>query len=481
MFFKQIIDPKLSHYAYLIGCQQTGQAVLVDPQRDVDRYLEIAGQLNLRIVAAAETHIHADYVSGLREMAEVPGVIIYASDEGDTDWKYEWLIGSNYHYRLLKDKDSFQIGTVKVTAWHTPGHTPEHLVFEVIDTARHADSPMGLLTGDFVFVGDVGRPDLLERAAHFTGTMERSARSLYESLQRFKNLSPALMIWPGHGAGSACGKTLGAAPVSTIGYELISNPSLGAASEEGQFVDYILRDQPEPPAYFARMKAWNKQGPPLLDQLPRPKPVSASELSAALSAGTYVVVDTREWNSYSRGHIQGALHTPFVKDFPTLVGSYVEPGERVFLVVDEERIEEAVRDCIRVGVDTIERYITPAEILLFARNGGNLVPAREISIDSLPERMADPEVVLLDVRRTAELVESGMIGECCNIAHTQLLLRHQELPRDKDIHVFCRTFNRSRWAYGYLERAGYRVTAVGGGTNRWVELGRPMTQENLVG
>jgi hydroxyacylglutathione hydrolase len=245
MFFKQIFEPRLAQYSYIVGCQANGEAVVIDPMRDIQQYYDIAEKEKLNIVAAADTHIHADYISGLREFAE-RGVKVYASDEGDKDWKYEWLIGSAYSYRLLQDGDRFKIGNIEIKAIHTPGHTPEHIIFAVTDTASGAQEPMGYTTGDFVFVGDVGRPDLLESAAGMKDIMKPSAQTLYKSLIKFKRYPEYQKIWPGHGAGSACGKALGAVPDSTIGYELRYNASLAHTDSEENFVNFILRDQPEP-------------------------------------------------------------------------------------------------------------------------------------------------------------------------------------------------------------------------------------------
>jgi len=242
MYFKQIFDKKLAQYAYLIGCQATGEAIVIDPMRDVDQYREIAEEEGLKITAAADTHIHADYVSGLRELAE-QGVKVYASDEGGDDWKYEWLIDSNYNYELVTEGDSFNIGNIKFDVRHTPGHTPESVSFMVTDGAA-TDEPMGILTGDFVFVGDVGRPDLLETAAGQEGAMKPAAKELYKSVKNFEDLPEYLQVWPAHGSGSACGKALGAVPESTVGYELRFSPAFKAATSENEFVDFILDGQP---------------------------------------------------------------------------------------------------------------------------------------------------------------------------------------------------------------------------------------------
>jgi hydroxyacylglutathione hydrolase len=235
--------------------------------RDVQQYFSLAEREKLRIVAAADTHIHADYVSGLRECA-ARGITVYASDEGDEDWKYEWLLGSEYPHHLLKNNDTIFIGNIELTALHTPGHTPEHIMYAITDRGSGVHEPMGYCTGDFIFVGDVGRPDLLESAAGYKDAMRPSAKTLYASLLEFMKLPGYRKIWPGHGSGSACGKSLGAVPDSTVGYELRYNIALSFTDSEEKFIDYILKDQPEPPLYFARMKQVNKFGPEILGEMP---------------------------------------------------------------------------------------------------------------------------------------------------------------------------------------------------------------------
>jgi len=210
MLFRQIFDEKLAQYAYLVGCQQTGEAVIIDPERDVDRYIDLAEHEGLSIVAVTETHIHADFLSGARELAERLDVKLYLSDEGDADWKYQCpkqkkQDGTDYDYTLVYDGDTFTIGNIEIKVVHTPGHTPEHIAFLITDHGGGADEPIGMVTGDFVFVGDVGRPDLLESAAGIAGMMEPSARTLYSSVQDFLQLPDYLQVWPAHGAGSACG------------------------------------------------------------------------------------------------------------------------------------------------------------------------------------------------------------------------------------------------------------------------------------
>ena len=214
MFFKRFYDDGLAQASYLIGCESTGEAVVVDPNRDIGQYVAAATADKLRITHVTETHIHADFVSGSRELADRADAKLLLSGEGGRDWQYAFAAQS--HAQLLNDGDSFTVGRVRIDVIHTPGHTPEHLAFLVTDLAS-SDKPTGLLSGDFVFVGDVGRPDLLERAAKKVGTMEAAAHQLFRSIQRFRELPDYLQLWPGHGAGSACGKSLGAMPQSTVG------------------------------------------------------------------------------------------------------------------------------------------------------------------------------------------------------------------------------------------------------------------------
>ncbi|MFW5828578.1 MAG: MBL fold metallo-hydrolase, partial [Alkalispirochaeta sp.] len=232
MYFERIYDEDLAQASYIVGCQQTGEALVVDPLRDVDRYFSIAEHHGLRITRVTETHIHADYLSGSRELARAAKARLLLSDEGGPDWLYE------FEHEGLHDGDRIMMGKVAIDVVHTPGHTPEHITFVVTDTAA-GEAPTLALTGDFVFVGDVGRPDLLEQAAGISGTQETGARQLYRSLQHIRELPEYLAIWPGHGAGSACGKSLGAVPSTTLGYEGATSWAF-RAPDERSFVGQIL-------------------------------------------------------------------------------------------------------------------------------------------------------------------------------------------------------------------------------------------------
>jgi len=454
MYFKQLFDNKLAQYSYLIGCQANGTAIVIDPMRDVDQYFQIAADEKLEIIGAADTHIHADFVSGLREMAE-RGIKVYASDEGDKDWKYEWLMGSDYDYQLLKDGDAIRIGNIEIKAWFTPGHTPEHLSFFITDGAA-ANEPMGVASGDFVFVGDVGRPDLLESAAGMENMMESSARTLYETVNKFKDLPEYIQVWPGHGSGSACGKALGAVPKSTVGYELKFNNSIQSSDSEQNFVDFILEGQPEPPYYFARMKRVNKEGQALVKDSIRPVRLGIHAfIDKAKANDKAVIVDTREAKDFMEGHLPGSLSSPFNKQFNTIAGSYIEEDQEMYLVIEEEDVEEAIRDLIRVGLDYVPAYITPADLKNYK---GDLSQIETLTFDQVDDHIQKGKNVL-DVRKATEYAERHIEG-ATNVAHTRLLPRLEEVPADKPLVVHCAAGSRSAVATAYLAHKGYDVSVV---------------------
>src|SRR6056297_2199746 len=305
MLLKYFYDQKLAHASYMVGCQRTKEAVVVDPGRDIEQYLAMAEREGVTVTAVAETHIHADYVSGARELADRVQAKLYVSDEGPAEWKYLYL--DTYDAQLVKDGDTFSLGKIKFEVVSTPGHTPESISFLVTDQGGGADQPMGIFTGDFVFVGSIGRPDLLEEAAGLANTAEPGARELFHSAERFKQLPDYLQVWPAHGAGSACGKGLGAIPSSTVGYEKMFNPALQFTDEE-KFVQYILADQPEAPKYFAVMKRVNKEGPAVIGEPTGLKSLAVAELQQAIESGT--VVDLAASPQFAKGHVPETINIP---------------------------------------------------------------------------------------------------------------------------------------------------------------------------
>ena len=479
MLLRQYHDPKLAQYAYLVGCQATGEALLIDPERDIDRYVSAAEAEGLRITAVAETHIHADFLSGAREFAERYGARLYLSAEGGEEWQSNWARGtrsdgSPYVGTFLRHGDTFRIGNIDVRALHTPGHTPEHMSFVVVDRGGGASTPIGVATGDFVFVGSLGRPDLLEQAAGVQGAQEESARDLFASLPLFTDLEDHLQVWPGHGAGSACGKGLGAVPVSTVGYEKRYNPALAEADEgEAHFVAAILAGQPEPQTYFARMKRDNRDGVPLLGELPEPKQLDAPGLRAALAVGAWTVVDSRlDRDAFMRRHLPGSLYAPLNKSFNTVVGSLlVDETTPLLMIVDGDRVEEAVRDLVRIGYDEIPAYATPETLEAHFAAGGASASIPQVSFDEVAELRRDPAVHVLDVRLASEHAE-GHVPDSINASYTRLPLYLQErVPRDGALLVHCQTGARSAAAAAYLAREGRDVRFVGEPWSAWVDGG----------
>ena len=474
MFLRMIYDEKLAAAAYLIGCQRTGEAIVIDPERDVDRYEQLAAANGLRIVAVAETHIHADFVSGARELAE-KGATVYVSDEGDADWKYRWLDsklgGGSYRHRLLKDGDAFSVGNIEFKAIHTPGHTPEHLCFMVTDRGGGADRPMGVATGDFVFVGDLGRPDLLESAAGFAGKADPSAHTLYRSVRKFMEWPDYLQVWPAHGAGSACGKALGAVPTTTVGYEKMFNPSVRAAKSEQGFVEFILDAQPEPPLYFARMKRDNKMGPRVLGSVPKLAQLGVEQLKAVDGTRT-AIVDTRPWDAFRAGHVPGALHLPLNRSFNTDGGSLIGEHEPHAIIAEPGQVDEAVRDLIRVGYDSFVGWFDASQIAAYRAAGGALAHVDERSVAEARAMMDTAAPFVLDVRRASEFAE-GHIPGATNIAHTRLLAHLSKVPKDRHLLVHCRGGMRSARACSLLMRHGYRCTNLAGGMLAWDQGAAP--------
>lgn len=459
MFLRQFFDPHLAQYAYLIGCQRTGEAVMIDPLRDVDQYRAVAAENDLRVSAVAETHIHADFVSGAAEFAVDPSVKVLVSAEGGPDWQSEWTVGRD-NVVLLRNGDIFWVGNLEFRAVHTPGHTPEHMTYLVTDHGGGATEPMAAFTGDFIFVGDVGRPDLLESAAGLAGSMEPGARRLYHSLREFAALPDWLQILPAHGAGSACGKALGAVPGSTLGYEKRFNPALHQAltQSEDDFVASILDGQPEPPAYFAHMKHVNKVGPAITGPPATPPVLTLAEVMARSADPGVVVLDTRDdRRAWLTSHLRGSLHTPPAK-FSDFAGSWLRPDDGLILLVDDlARAETFVRQLLRIGFDLV---IGVAPLTLLAEAGSAQVSTPALLFSELPSLLASPTPPhVLDVRRAVEF-RSGHLQGAQHIAHTRLRLRLNEIPMDQPIAVHCATGVRATGAASVLERAGHQVLCV---------------------
>lgn len=477
MIFRRFYDDTLAQASYLIGCGATGEALVVDPNRLVDQYVAAAEAEGVRITGVTETHIHADFLSGTRELAARTGARMYLSACGTADWQYAF--GNDPAVTPLRDGDEVRVGNIRVQAVHTPGHTPEHLIFLVTDGAV-ASEPMGACTGDFVFVGDVGRPDLLEKAAHVAGASEGAARELWRSLEAFKQMPDHLQIWPGHGAGSACGKGLSAVPQSTLGYERRYSWAFGAA-DEAEFVRMVLAGQPEPPRYFGVMKRLNREGPALLGQLPGPERVAESRLRDLLAGGA-VVVDTRPASAFAAGHVPGTLSIPLNKSFTTWAGSLLPYDRELYLLMSDSReasVAAAVRNLVLIGLDRVAGYLGPEALDLWAAEGRALEILPQVSPAELAARRGS--TVVIDVRAASEW-EDGHLQSALHIPLPELEARIAEVPVDRDVVLHCQGGGRSAIAASLLQARGHtRVANLMGGFGAWVASGLPVERNTAEG
>jgi hydroxyacylglutathione hydrolase len=465
MLLKYFYDKSLAHASYLVGCQRSGEALVIDPGRNVEPYLEAAAAEGLRIVGAAETHIHADFVSGSRELADRVGAKLYLSDEGPADWKYQFA--SQHDSQLVKNGDVIRVGKVKLEVMHTPGHTPEHISFLLTDEGGGANVPMGIFTGDFVFVGSIGRPDLLETAAGVVGSAEIGARQLYQSVQRFRELPDHLQLWPAHGAGSACGKGLGAIPSSTVGYEKLFNPALQFHDEQ-KFVDYILADQPETPFYFAVMKRVNKVGPELVRNLAAVKTPPVKLLPTIARKG--MTIDTTPAAEFAAAHVPGTVNVP-VDMLVQWAGFFVDYDRPLHLIASVDQLPDVLRRLRSIGIDNVCGAFDAAEV---QAAGLRTESYASLSPTELQPRIESAQVKLLDVRAATEFQEGHIRGAEHRFLG-KLLREINSIDRAQPVVVQCLGGGRSAIATSILQRAGFDVTNMTGGYRAWTAAKLPVT------
>lgn len=468
MLLKYFYDTTLAHASYMVGCQKTGQAVIIDPGRDVDTYLAAAEDAEMTITGAADTHIHADYVSGARELAERCGARLYLSDEGPAEWKYQFA--DQYKHQLLKEGDQFYIGKIKMEVIHTPGHTPESISYLLTDEGGGASTPMGLFSGDFVFVGSIGRPDLLEEAAGKVGTAAAGAKDLYQSIRKFRELPDHLQLWPAHGAGSACGKGLGAIPSSTVGYEKRYNPALQFESEQA-FVDYILSEQPEAPTYFAVMKRVNKEGPTVLGSTPLPPEITVDQLSSITIANQ--VIDTRSSYQFSGAHAPGSYNIP-LEYLASWAGWLVDYNQPVYLIAPPEDRPEIVRILHKIGIESISGFFDPAALARFGLLTGSYQNESPVEV---AKRISEGDGILIDVRGDTEWTEQH-IAEAKRCFLAKLPENLAEFSGPCTLIFQCRSGGRSAIAASLAKAAGIeKVVNLTGGIHAWQKAGLPVSNQ----
>jgi hydroxyacylglutathione hydrolase len=466
MLLKYFYDEKLAQASYLVGCQDTGEAIIVDPSRNIEPYIKTARAHGVRIVGVTETHIHADFLSGSQELASRLGATLYLSDEGGANWRYEYAFG--YKHCFLRNGDVFAIGNINFEVMHTPGHTPEHISLLVTDGGASTKGPIGVFTGDFVFVGDVGRPDLLEKAAGVHGSSEKMARMMYRSLQQFKNLPDYLQVWPGHGAGSACGKALGAIPSSTIGYEKRTNWALQYDNED-LFIEALLVGQPEAPPYFSMMKRLNKEGTQQIQRIAVPFRMKVSIDIVQEWTKQGIVIDTRPASEFAAKHIRGVINIPYNKSFVTWAGWLLDYNQPIYLLASNADVGDIVNNLQSIGLDRIVSTMEPNVIEQADEADSRVMKYEEVTMDKIAGVLHTEHIYVLDVRSMGEW-EEGHIPQAKHVMLGHLQEQAHNIPHDKPILVYCKTGGRSAIAASLLQVHGFKeVQSLVGGYEEWMK------------
>lgn len=438
----------LSQAAYLVGDRSTGRAIVVDPRRDVDEVLAVAAAEGLKIELVVQTHFHADFISGHLEMAAATGAEI----------GYGAAARTEFPSRALADGEIIDLGTVKVEIWSTPGHTPESI--SLVIHAGPGEEPTAVLTGDALFIGDVGRPDLLVAADIPAADL---AAQLFDSVHRIAGLPEQTLVLPAHGAGSACGKSLSSETVSTIGAQRATNYALAPTLSRQQFIDIVTEGQPAAPGYFGHDAQLNRLERPLLDENEPVTEVDLATLDAAVARGA-AVVDTRPVNEFAAGHLAGALHVSLDGRFAEQVGSVVPFGSEVVLVGDAQAAAEARRRLARIGFDRVVGTLTDVSKVL----SDHPERARRLSrltVTELGERQQSlgERLQFVDVRNPGE-VEDAPVPGAHNIPLARLSGELGQLRVDEPVVLVCAGGARSAIASSLLLANGFAdVSDVLGG------------------
>ena len=450
--------PGLAQYSYVIS--DSGKAAVVDPIRDLDRYLTYAGKLGLRITHILETHIHADFAAGSVALAEATGaeLVLSAYDEGE---RFRYAMP----HRAMKDGDAVEIGKLRLEALHSPGHTPEHLSFLLYDLDRSSSEPLALFSGDFLFAGSLGRPDLLGEEAKL-GLAHELCRSVQE---RIAKLHDGVQIYPGHGAGSLCGAGLSERSETTLGYERATNPFFRYSEEE--FVRKILDSVPPMPDYYPRMKELNAQGAPVLRVFPGGAALSAAEVANLHSDSAVTLLDLRRPEAFGGAHIAGSINIGAGQNLSLWAGWLLDAASPILLITEEGDNEEARRALVRVGLDQIVGYLDGG-MAGWIEAGFEFVRTTQKTVAEVEAERG--EVVVLDVRSDQERLEGSIPGSQ-HVMLGQIPRALGGLSKTQAMITVCGTGYRSSIAASLLAREGFNnVSSMDGGMNAWTHRGMPL-------
>src|SRR6266404_8648516 len=456
MYFKQFYLGCLAHASYLIGSD--GEAAVVDPQRDVDQYIEEANAQNLKIKYIIETHLHADFVSGHRELADKTGAEIVFGKEAR----------ATFPHRAVQDGDELAIGRAKLRLMETPGHTPESICVLITEVEAHA--PQKVLTGDTLFIGDVGRPDLAGGKGH---TPQSMAAMMYDSLhKKLLKLPDEVEVYPAHGAGSMCGKNLSAETSSTIGQQRKFNYALQSMTKD-EFVTMMTTDLPDEPAYFATDAEINRDGAQPLENLSPPAALRPSQVAKAAQQGV-VILDTRSAAEFGAGHVPGSLNIGLGGQFASWAGSLIPLSSAIVIVAEsEEKVGEAQLRLARVGVENVDGFLAGG-IFSWDRNGFEVAAVPQISVSELKDLIkAQADLQVIDVRRLPEYQSGHAPGAItAPLAKLCEVLPNLQLDSSKPTAVICAGGYRSSAATSILQQKGFAdLLNVTGGTTAWINAG----------
>ena len=459
MILHQFEAKGLSHFSYAVGDEATKEIAIIDPERDIQTYLSYAEANGLKIKYILETHIHADFDSGAKELGQKTGaeLLLSSYDKGE---KFVY----QFPHTPVKDGDAYNVGKVKIEVLYTPGHTPEHISFLIYDNEKE---PVAMMSGDCLFIGSVGRPDLLGE----DDKLPLAKQQFHSITQKLKDLPDSLVIYPAHGAGSLCGAGMSKASSSTLGSERMFNPYMQNLSEE-EFVDKILGNVPPFPDYYLRMKRVNSEGPDLLNGLPQPKAISPEEFEKLVDAKE-IIVDLRHPLTYGGGHIENTINIG-MGDQLGFWGAWFIPYDRpIYLVLDEEsKLQSYVRDLVRVGLDNVAGYLAPG-FPSWVNKGNDFSDLPQASVHALKDLSEFGEkLTVIDVRSDSEFAE-GHVKGAKHIYLGYLPKKLKELPGKEDaIFCICGGGSRSSLAASVLLQHGYEnVYNVFGGMTAWKAAG----------